>query len=104
MNHIILREIFSESVKNKDVPYGTLFIVLALVALVIFLIYMFRHRLDEFLRISDAETFVNKKGSKKGNGTSTGRTQSMRVLNDDPEKTTNMKTIDLPRKSSKKGE
>ena len=101
MDYLFLRSAFSEIAKNNDFPFWTLVVILAVVAFIILLLYLFRHSLDEFLRISDAELYVNKKGS-KSKGTYNSRTQSSRVLGDDPEKTTNMKTINLPRK--KKGE
>lgn len=101
MNYVFLRSAFSEIAKENDFPLGTLIVVIVVVAFIILLLYLFRSSLDEFLRISDAELYVNKKGS-KSSGTSSSKTQSSRVLSDDPEKTTNMKTINLPRK--KKGE
>ena len=102
MNNLILRKVFSEIAKSNDFPYLTLIVVLAVVGAVILLIYCFRKSIDNFLRISDAELYVNKNGSPSTGKTST-RTQSSKVVDDDPEKTTNMKTINLPKKT-KKGE
>lgn len=102
MNYVFLRNAFSEIAENNKFPIGTLLVVLAVVAVIILLLYLFRHSVDEFLRISDAELYVNKKGS-RSNGTTSSKTQAMKSL-DDPEKTTNMKTINLPRKTSKKGD
>ena len=106
MNNIFLREVFSEIAKDFEkengFPYITLIVVLVVIGLVILLMYFFRKSIDNFLRISDAESYVNKNGS-SSYGTSISRTQSSKVISDDPEKTTNMKTINLPKKA-KKGE
>ena len=102
MNYVFLRNAFSEIADKNNFPYLTLLVVAAVVAIIILLLYLFRKSVDEFLRISDAEMYVNKKGS-KSSGTTSSRTQGMKAI-DDPEKTTSMKTINLPRKNSKKGD
>lgn len=102
MNYVFLRNAFSEIAENHKFPIGTLLIVLAVVAVIILLLYIFRHSVDEFLRISDAELYVNKKGT-KSKGTSSSKTQVMKTL-DDPAKTTNMKTVNFPKRANKKGD
>ena len=102
MNIYFLRKAFSEIADKNDFPYITLLVVACVVAIIILLLSVFRSSVDEFLRISDAELYVNKKGA-KSSGTSSSKTQMMKSI-DDPEKTTNMKTINLPRKTIKKGD
>ena len=102
MNYVFLRNAFSEIADKHKFPIGTLLVVLAVVAVIILLLYIFRRSVDEFLRISDAELYVNKKGS-KSSGTSSSKTQVMKKM-DDPAKTTNMKTVNFPKRAAKKGD
>ena len=103
MSVVMLRSAFSEIAEKNNFPLGTLIIVAVVVAVIILLLYIFRNRVNEFLRISDAELYVDKNAKATSTGTTKSKTQATKPVEVDPEKTVNMRTVDLPKKTTRKG-
>ena len=102
MGLVILRSAFSKIAEENNFPLGTLIVVGAVVAVAVVLLSIFRGRVSEFLRISNAEAEVDKKAK-----TRVFKEEEEKVDNAnefDPAKTVSMRTVDLPKRSnSRKG-
>ena len=103
MNVVMLRSAFSEIAEKNNFPLGTLIVVASVVAVVVLLLSIFKGKVNEFLRISDAELYVDKNAKTTNTGSSKSKTQSTKSVEVDPEKTVNMSTVDLPKKTTRKG-
>ena len=103
MNVVMLRSAFSEIAEKNNFPLGTLIVVAIVVAIIVLLLSIFKNRVNEFLRISDAELYVDKNAKTTNVGTTKSKTQSTNAVEVDPEKTVNMRTVDLPKKTTRKG-
>ena len=104
MSLVVLRSAFSEIAEKNNFPLVTLIVVAIVVAVIVLLLSIFRGKVNEFLRISDAELYVDK-NAKPTAGTTKSKTQSLNKgeVEVDPEKTVNMRTVDLPKKTTRKG-
>ena len=97
MGLVILRSAFSKIAEENNFPLGTLVVVAAVVAIAVVLLSIFRGKVNDFLRISDAELYVDKK-AKTSVSTSKKEEQDDEV---DPAKTVSMRTVDLPKRTRK---
>lgn len=100
MDVMILRSAFSEIAEKNSFPLGTLIVVAIVVAIIALLLSIFKGRVNEFLRISDAELYVDKNAKPISTGATKSKTQTNKTEEVDPEKTVNMRTVDLPKKST----
>ena len=98
MSLVILRGAFSKIAEENNFPLGTLIVVAAVIAVAIVLLSIFRGKVNEFLRISNAEAEVDKKAKTRVFKEEEEKVETASEF--DPAKTVSMRTVDLPKRSN----